>query len=182
MNRILTVGAVIHVPEPFAAQVREARAVAGDPLAHVVPAHITLLPPTVVEVRHLSALHAHVARVGRGTAPFDVELAGTASFRPVNPVVFVRVAAGGEECTRLAAQVRDGPVERPLEYPYHPHVTLAQNVPEVDLDAVQRRMARAHFAFRVTEFGLYERREGQHWSPLDVVRLLGERVNPGRSA
>ena len=53
------VGLTIPLPEPWAAQVRIVRAEAGDPLAHVIAPHVTLVPPTVVERADVPAITAH---------------------------------------------------------------------------------------------------------------------------
>ena len=47
------IGVAIALPSHYAAQVRAVREAAGDPLAEVVPPHITLLPPTAVDVDSL---------------------------------------------------------------------------------------------------------------------------------
>ena len=47
-------GVTLPVPEPWAARIRLVRSDAGDPLALAVP-HITLLPPTLIELDALDA-------------------------------------------------------------------------------------------------------------------------------
>ena len=44
------------------------------------------------------------------------------------------MARGIAECERIAADVRTGPLARPLTFPYHPHVTVAHDVPTDMLD------------------------------------------------
>src|SRR3712207_8607561 len=44
-------------------------------------------------------------------------------------VVFVAVARGIGNCELLADDVRRGPLARSLTFPYHPHVTVAHDVP-----------------------------------------------------
>jgi hypothetical protein len=46
----------------------------------------------------------------RARAPFEVHLRGSATFRPVSPVVFVPLVRGISECERVEAQVRSGPL------------------------------------------------------------------------
>ena len=66
--------------------------------------------------------------------PFDIELRGTGTFRPVSPVVFVQLARGIGGCERLEQRVRPGPLTRDLPFPYHPHVTVAHDVADEALD------------------------------------------------
>ena len=69
------------------------------------------------------------AAVAARLEPFVVTLVGTGTFRPVSDVVFVQVVDGARACDRLQEQVRTGPLERRLGFPYHPHVTVAHDVP-----------------------------------------------------
>ena len=121
------IGVAIALPSHYAAQVRAVREAAGDPLAEVVPPHITLLPPTAVDVDSLDEVMRHLRNVAAGTNPFEVRLDEVGTFRPVSPVVYLGLRSGAEECDRLQVRVRDrrGPLARSLSFPFHPHVTLA---------------------------------------------------------
>jgi 2'-5' RNA ligase len=123
-------GVVVSVPEPWAQLLVDWRTKVGDPQASLVPPHVTLLPPTVVPCSERAAISTHLARVARRHPPFDVHLSGTGTFRPVSEVVFVAVALGIADCELIAADVRTGPLARPLNFPYHPHVTVAHDVPD----------------------------------------------------
>ena len=68
------IGVAIALPSHYAAQVRAVREAAGDPMADVVPPHITLLPPTAVDVDSLDEVMRHLRNVAAGTQPFDVRL------------------------------------------------------------------------------------------------------------
>ena len=60
------IGVAIALPSHYAAQVRAVREAAGDPLAEVVPPHITLLPPTAVDVDSLDEVMRHLRNVAAG--------------------------------------------------------------------------------------------------------------------
>ena len=146
------IGVAIALPPHYAAQVRSVREAAGDPLAEVVPPHITLLPPTAVDIESLDDVMCHLRSVAAGTQPFDVRLDEVGTFRPVSPVVYLGLRSGAQECDRLQERVRDrrGPLARSLSFPFHPHVTLAHEV-AADLsggsDAVRGWEVAAVFAF-----------------------------------
>ena len=118
------IGVAIALPSHYAAQVRAVREAAGDPLAEVVPPHITLLPPTAIDVDSLDEVKRHLRNVAAGTSPFEVRLDEVGTFRPVSPVVYLGLRSGAEECDRLQVRVRDrrGPLARSLSFPFHPHV------------------------------------------------------------
>ncbi|GAA1264420.1 2'-5' RNA ligase family protein [Kitasatospora nipponensis] len=150
----LTIGVAVTVPEPFGTAIQDARAALGDPLARAIPTHVTLLPPTEVPGERLAAVRAHLAAVAAAHRPFRMLLHGSGTFRPVSPVVFVRVEEGAQECRTLEAEVRSGPLARELDFPYHPHVTLAHGLEPELLDAASARARLFDAAFTVGGFTL----------------------------
>jgi len=172
---VRTIGVAIGVPPPGGPELDRHRAASGDPLAPFIPAHVTLLGPTEVAGGGATAgrIDAHLGRVAAAHSPFAVHLRGTGTFRPITQVVFVAVAAGISECEQLAAAIRSGPLERELHYPYHPHVTVAHDVPEAALDAVFAGLAGFEVRFQVDSFTLYEHGADGHWHPLKAYPLAG---------
>lgn len=164
------IGVAIALPPHYAAQVRAVREAAGDPLAEVVPPHITLLPPTAVNVDSLDDVMRHLRHVAAATQPFDVHLNEVGTFRPVSPVVYLGLRSGAEECDRLQERVRDrrGPLARSLSFPFHPHVTLAHEVADEGLDTAARKGVGLTMDFTVTKLHLY--------------RHLGQPSQPGQSS
>ena len=161
----ITVGVAIPVPQPWGKQLDDARASTGDPLAPYVPSHVTLLGPTEVPDDSLDAVEEHLAQVASDYSSFDIFLRGTGTFRPVTEVVFVTVAEGISSCEKLEPSVRSGPLDKELTYPYHPHVTIAQNVEPEALDTVFAEMADFEARFHVDGFTLYTHDNGTSWRP-----------------
>jgi 2'-5' RNA ligase len=161
------IGVAVGIPEPWGSQLDEHRAASGDPMADLIPAHLTLLGPTDLdEAPEVWAdTEAHLTRVAGAHRPFQVQLRGTGTFRPITQVVFVAVAAGGSECEELAGDIRSGPLRRELLYPYHPHITVAHDVATEALDAAQARLTAFEARFAIDGFTLYEQGEGGRWSP-----------------
>ena len=166
-------GVVVSVPEPWAQLRVEWRAKCGDPQATLVPPHVTLLPPTEVPVGDRKAISAHLAGVAARHAPFDVYLAGTATFRPVSEVVFVAVERGMAECERIATDVRTGPLARPLTFPYHPHVTVAHDVPTDMLDMAAGGLSDLRAEFRVSSFTEFVQLPDGAWAVAREYPLTG---------
>lgn len=160
-----TIGVSIAVPEPYGRLLQQCRAGFGDPAAHAIPTHITLLPPTEVDRAGLPACREHLAAVAAGARPFGLRLAGTGTFRPLTPVVYVRLAEGAADCAGLQERVRVGPLARPLPFPYHPHVTVAHGIAEEALDRAQRELAGFTATWSVTGFALYEQGSDGIWRP-----------------
>jgi 2'-5' RNA ligase len=149
------IGVAVPVPEPWGAELEGWRASFGDPQAASIPAHVTLLPPTAVGPDDLAAVEEHLAAAAAGVAPFPIHLRGTGTFRPVSPVVFVALATGIAGCERLEARVRSGVLARDVEFPYHPHVTVAHDLPDDVLDEAYDSLAGYSARYEVEAFCLY---------------------------
>lgn len=169
----VTIGVAIPVPEPLGGKVRRARVAVGDDAGDRIPTHVTLVPPTVVDEDALPDISAHLREVAAGLPAFPLVIDGTGSFRPVTDVVFLRVREGVGECDELQARLRSGPLVRPLEFPYHPHVTLAHNVDPAALEAARCAMADVSATFLVDRVVLYVEHPGRPWSPVDAFPLAG---------
>ena len=166
-------GIVVPIPEPWSQLLVDWRAKVGDPQASMVPPHVTLLPPTEVAVADRPAIGAHLAEVARCHPPFTMHLSGTGTFAPVAEVVFVTVARGIGNCELLANDVRRGPLARSLAFPYHPHVTVAHDVPGDMLDLAYSGLADLSAEFPVTAFTEFEQTSGGAWAVAREYPLTG---------
>jgi 2'-5' RNA ligase len=164
----VTIGVSIAVPEPYGSLLQQLRTGFGDAAAHGIPTHVTLLPPTEVDGSALPAVEAHLTEVAAAGRSFPMRLSGTGTFRPLSPVVFVRVDEGAEACTWLQKQVRDasGPVPRELQFPYHPHVTIAHGIDEESMDRAFEELADYRAEWSCTGFALYEQGPDGVWRKL----------------
>ena len=105
--------------------------------------------------------------------PAHVTLLGTGTFRPVSDVVFVQVALGISGCERLEQRIRTGPYAADLTFPYHPHVTVAHDVAEADLDRAFDDLADFRADFEVAEIWLFEQDRLGQWRPVRSFPLTG---------
>jgi 2'-5' RNA ligase len=160
-----TIGVAIAIPEPFGTELQSWRERFGDPLALAIPTHVTLLSPTAVNGDELDAFEDHLRGIAERERPFEIHLRGTGTFRPVSPVVFVALAAGISDCERVAGRVCAGPLDRVLQFPYHPHVTIAHDLPNEVLDRAFSQLAAYDARFRVWGFSLYEHGADKVWRP-----------------
>jgi 2'-5' RNA ligase len=174
----VTIGVSIAVPEPHGSELQQLRAGFGDASAHGIPTHVTLLPPTEIDEDALPAVEAHLTEVAAAGRPFRMRLSGTGTFRPVSPVVFVRIVAGAEACTGLQQQVRDpaGPAARELQFPYHPHVTVAHGIDEAAMDRAFEELADYEAEWPCTGFALYEQGADSVWRQLREFTFGGSVV------
>lgn len=166
---MVAIGVTLDVPEPFASALRQARLSYGDERAMWVPTHITLIPPVEIPADSWPVVQSHIRSVANDTSPFVIELRGAGTFLPTSPVVFVTVARGISECQTLSTSLRSGVLNQPLAFPYHPHVTVAQQVPEDVLERAYRESAVFEAGFMVHGFGVYFHDEGSLWRLCDRV-------------
>ncbi|WP_062208661.1 2'-5' RNA ligase family protein [Streptomyces sp. NBRC 109706] len=162
----VTLGVSIAVPEPHGSRLQRCRLGFGDAAAAGIPTHVTLLPPTEVAAADRPAIEGHLVAIAAAGRPFPMRLSGTGTFRPLSPVVFVRVVEGGSACGWLQERVRDasGPLATELRFPYHPHVTVAHGIAEEAMDRAFVELAEYEAAWQVTGFALYEQDAGGVWA------------------
>jgi 2'-5' RNA ligase len=83
----------------------------------------------------------------------------------VSPVVFVTVVEGISACEQLAWALRRGPLSVELQFPYHPHVTIAHHLPDEALDRAFKELAGFECVFDAEAFCLYVHDEEEGWQP-----------------
>ncbi|MEP6666160.1 MAG: 2'-5' RNA ligase family protein [Nocardioidaceae bacterium] len=167
-----TIGVAIAIPQPWAGELQSHRASFGDVHANAIPTHITLIPPTEID-GELIEVEDHLAAVAEEQAAFRLRLRGTATFRPVSPVVFIVVSEGISACELLAGAARRGPLNQELAFPYHPHVTVAHHLSEDALDQAYDTLADFDCALDVAEFHLYVHGDDGVWRPMRTYKLAG---------
>ncbi|MHB1067980.1 MAG: 2'-5' RNA ligase family protein [Candidatus Nanopelagicales bacterium] len=157
---------------PPAREVLEEARMRYEPTAGDMLPHVTVLPPIDVDDDAMPAVLAHLESVARATAPFTLALAGTGTFRPVSPVVFVALREGGEQCAALESRARSGDMAVETRFPYHPHVTIAHDVAPALLDRAEADLAGFEATMLMASMALYENRDGQ-WDLLRVFDFEG---------
>ncbi len=125
-------GIVLLLPEPWATEVDGLRRALGDDALARIPSHLTLVPPVNVRDDALAEAFDLVHAVGGACPPLALHLGPVATFAPVSPVAYL--AASGDPATmarltRLSDDLHAGPLERPRDHPFVPHVTVASELP-----------------------------------------------------
>lgn len=159
-------GVAIGIPDPYGAALLGWRRRLGDPMAHAIPPHVTLLPPTALPRDQLPVVERHLGAIAEREPAFDIHLRGSGTFRPVSPVVFVTLVEGISACEHIEKLVRSGPLERELRFNYHPHVTVGHDLPDPVLDRAFDELASFEARFRVDAFTLFEQGDDEVWRPL----------------
>ena len=122
-------GVALLLPVPFDREVDALRRACDDGALGRIPSHLTLVPP--VNVREDALTDA--LRVLRGAAAsvtsFTLQLGPPATFHPDSPTLYLAVSGtGADALAQLRDRVFAPPLERPLTWPFVPHVTLADEM------------------------------------------------------
>lgn len=67
--------------------------------------------------------------------------------------------------------MRSGPLAQDLRFHYHPHVTVAHEVPDDALDRAFTELARFEARFDVEAIWVYEHGDDGVWRPVEDHRL-----------
>jgi hypothetical protein len=132
-QRLNVFALVMYVPGPlgiFLDDLRRELAPHSNPHAHV-----SVLPPRSLAVGWATA-SGQARALTESWRAFDVELAGIRMF-PVTEVIYIELGAGADELRRMHAAMSTGPLEFPEPFPYHPHITLAQELPHEHVPAAE---------------------------------------------
>jgi 2'-5' RNA ligase/GNAT superfamily N-acetyltransferase len=170
-------GVVLLVPHPIATQVDGIRRALGDGALGRIEPHITLVPPVNVAERDLSKAFALVRAAAATVAPLALRVGPVATFAPVNPVAYLRVGgdpAALDALEQLRTGCLQGPLDRPQDHDFVPHVTVADDLAAARLDAVAQVLG--DFSADVTFDRVHVLAElpGRVWRPV-ADSLLGER-------
>jgi 2'-5' RNA ligase/8-oxo-dGTP pyrophosphatase MutT (NUDIX family) len=166
----LRLGVVVALPEPLGIHVQAWRRALGDPMAGRVAPHLTLVPPQTVAERDLERASRLIERAAAAAVPFLVELAGTGTFLPDSPVAYLAVREGGPALADLEAALQASPLER-RSHPFHPHVTVAQDLPADRIEAAAAELAGFRVAFPVGELALLGEDADKVWRPLATATV-----------
>jgi 2'-5' RNA ligase len=115
---------VCYIPDPLAKFLDELR-------VELTPgckphAHVTILPPRPLD-RDLKDAIGQLAEDCRSVPPFRVELGEIQVFEKSN-VVYLNITEGVRELRELYVLLNRGSLEYKENFPYHPHITIAQNI------------------------------------------------------
>jgi 2'-5' RNA ligase/8-oxo-dGTP pyrophosphatase MutT (NUDIX family) len=163
-------GVIARLPEPLGIHVQAWRRALGDPAAGRVAPHLTLAPPQTVAERDLERAATLVERAAAEAVPFMVELDGTATFLPDAPVAYLAVREGGPALHDLEVALQESPLDR-RTHPFHPHVTVLQDLPEERIEAAAAELAGFRAAFPVRELALMREERDKVWRPLATATV-----------
>ncbi len=144
--------------------------------------HITVLPARLVPLADAALLELLRTAAPAGM-PLRLRLGEVCTFLPVSPVIYLDVIAldaGLEQLRRRLLSVL--PDSIPGRFPFHPHLTLAYDLPEAYILRLQPRWQRVWERLRVAwpgdlamdELTLVRQTGDAEWRDLGTFRLTVE--------
>jgi hypothetical protein len=129
---------VIYLPDPLGGFLDDLR-------LEIVPgcnphAHVSVLPPRTLPVAPEAAI-AEALEIVAGFASFDIELGPIEKFDATD-VIYIGVEGGAGQLRRMHQSLNQGALAFPEPFAYHPHVTVAQEIPPGRVEALRELAAR----------------------------------------
>jgi 2'-5' RNA ligase superfamily len=140
-------------------------------------AHVSVLPPRPLSVDWEEASNQARA-LSEAYPPFRVELTEINIF-PVTNVVYLEVGMGVAELAGMHDAMNEGPLQFNEPFPYHPHITIAQEIPlesapEIDERARRRwREYRGARSFQADDAVFVQNTMDKCWIDLAAYHLGG---------
>ncbi len=135
---------VIYIPDPLGKFLDNLR---RELIPQCNPhAHVSVLPPRPLAVDWQIASQ-QVRSLTESWPPFAIELTEIDIF-PVTNVVYLQLGVGAADLVRLHGAMDNHTLRFREPFPYHPHVTLAQEIPSGEVAAVHEMARRRWQEYR----------------------------------
>ncbi len=167
-------GVVCLVPEPEATELRGLQRALGF-RARMAP-HVTLVPPVNVRTEQIERALDAVRAAASAGGPLALDLGPVATFWPASPVVYLAVGGDLDGLRGLRSRLRAGPFDRPEEWPFVPHATLAEDLAPARLAAATEALAGYRAAVTVERIDVLAQAVGGRWENVTDAPLGGPRV------
>jgi 2'-5' RNA ligase len=138
-------------------------------------AHVTVLPPRPLSATPQIAIETVRSHIS-DFAPFEIELGEVQVFSET-AVVYLGIGRGYKELLEMHRALNVAPLHYKEPYPYHPHITLAQDLIQqqsIELETVARRRW-AEFPhprrFKAESFVFVQNRARNFWIDLAQFHL-----------
>ena len=145
-----------------------------------LPAHLTMLPPRQLlgsePAAERSATQA-LQTVCREIEPFEVTLGEVASFAPVTPTVYLKIAYGAQHMRELHDRLNLPLFQQDEPWPYEPHLTVVKRttLPEAEVAFADARARWTQFhgprRVLVEQLTFVRERADGRWIDVAPVRL-----------
>ncbi len=141
----------------------------------LITPHITLRERMEVDETELDHIVTELNRIASETKPVNLHIQGARSFHPTNNVLFLKVMPT-DELEQLHRALHTGPLAHNPKYDFLPHITIGQELSDVELFDVLERLKMEDIRFQedVTKMALLYELENGAWSVYETFRFTGQ--------
>ena len=125
------VGVALLLDGPAASEVQGLRRALGDRTMGRIAPHLTLVSPLNLRPADLPRALAVLRRGAGGAGPPELSIGPVATFAPSNPVLYLAVGGDLEALGVLRNALNVAPLHRPGQWPWVPHVTVAEGAERI---------------------------------------------------
>ena len=169
-------GVALLIPEPQRTEVQGLRRALGDGALERIPPHLTLVPPVNVSEERLDdALRVLREAASSIDGPLRLVLGPPTTFLPANPVAYLEVGGDVNGLRALRERIFREPLERPLTWPFVPHVTLVDDGPAERISAAVAALHDFIVTLDLDTVHLLQERD-RRWEPIAEARLAPRAV------
>jgi 2'-5' RNA ligase len=145
-----------------------------DPNYALIPPHLSLKPLFEASDEEVDILVSKLKSTAKKLNPLTIQITKYSSFAPVNNVIYMKVEPT-KELIQLQKAIENDALEKELEYPFVPHVTVAQKLSEDEHSDVLGRLRMTDVSYEETidRFHLLTQLDNGSWTVYDTF-ILGE--------
>ncbi|WP_114569843.1 YjcG family protein [Exiguobacterium flavidum] len=140
----------------------------------LITPHVTMKERTTVEEGDLEAVVSYLNEIASNTKPLTLHIQGARSFHPTNNVLFLKVMPT-DELDRLHKSLHEGVLAQKPKYDFLPHITIGQELSDVELfDVLERlKMEDIRFDEEISKMALLYELENGSWTVYETFRFTG---------
>lgn len=130
-----------------------------------IPPHITLKAKFQADKPKIKELIHELERIAKKTKPFDINIHKIGTFAPVTNTIYFKVEPI-PELIKLFEDMHSGKFPKESEYPFVPHITIAQDLSDGEYADVYDtlQMQKVEFKDRIDRFNLLYQLENGSWT------------------
>ncbi|MFC4620151.1 2'-5' RNA ligase family protein [Camelliibacillus cellulosilyticus] len=137
-----------------------------------IPPHITVKEPFELEADEVDGCVDAIRQVTNSIEPIHISVNKVGSFHPVNNVIYLRVA-DDPHLLELNRRLNQGEFSDSHKYKYVPHITIAQDLSDIEHADVLNRLKMKEFSHEevATKVHLLKQQENGTWHVYETFYL-----------
>lgn len=131
----------------------------------LIPPHITLKAEFRANQNRINELIAELNRIAQKANPFTLNIHKIGTFAPVTNTIYFKVEPV-PELMHLFEEMHSGKFPKEIEYPFVPHITIAQDLSDGEYSDVHGtlQMQNVEFTDEVDRFSLLYQLDNGSWT------------------